>query len=150
MRDTLRLVQLLPNRNRIVAVFATRHGLNTGFLTEVPECSGYPLKAKKADRDKMIVVFSTYQSIQTISDAQQVHGLPDFDLIICDEAHRTTGATLAGEDESNFVRIHSNDHVAGKKRLYMTATPKVFGDNAKTKAKIHAVELASMDDDPAP
>ncbi len=104
-------------------------------------------QVSEADRDKMIVVFSTYQSIQTISDAQQVHGLPDFDLIICDEAHRTTGATLAGEDESNFVRIHSNDHVAGKKRLYMTATPKVFGDNAKTKAKIHAVELASMDDE---
>jgi len=101
----------------------------------------------QADREKMVVVFSTYQSIQAISDAQKLHGLPEFDLIICDEAHRTTGATLAGEDESNFVRIHSNDHVAGKKRLYMTATPKVFGDNAKSRAKIHAVELASMDDE---
>ncbi|MEM9050329.1 MAG: type ISP restriction/modification enzyme [Pseudomonadota bacterium] len=101
----------------------------------------------EADKDKMTVVFSTYQSIQTISEAQQVHGLPEFDLIICDEAHRTTGATLSGEDESNFVRIHSNEHVAGRKRLYMTATPKVFGENAKTKAQVHAVELASMDDE---
>ena len=53
--------------------------------------------------DKMTVVFATYQSIQVIADAQKRYGLPAFDLIICDEAHRTTGATLAGEDESNFV-----------------------------------------------
>jgi predicted helicase len=98
------------------------------------------------DREKMVVVFSTYQSIGAISDAQKIHGLPDFDLIICDEAHRTTGATLAGEDESNFVRIHSNDHVMGKKRLYMTATPKVYGENAKTKAKLNEVALADMND----
>jgi predicted helicase len=99
------------------------------------------------DQEKMTVVFSTYQSIQTISDAQKIHGLPEFDLVICDEAHRTTGATIAGEDESNFVRIHSNEHVEGKKRLYMTATPKIYGDNAKSKAKQHEVTLASMDDE---
>lgn len=97
------------------------------------------------DREKMVVVFSTYQSIQVLTDAQKTHGLPEFDWIICDEAHRTTGATI-GADESNFVRIHSNDNVAGKKRVYMTATPKIFGENAKSKAKQHDVALASMDD----
>ena len=102
-------------------------------------------QVRNADPKKMVVVFSTYQSIQAIADAQKLHGMPEFDLIICDEAHRTTGATLLGEDESNFVRIHDNKHVKGKKRLYMTATPKVFGDNAKKKAQIHTVELASMD-----
>ena len=66
------------------------------------------LAAKASDPapDSMTVVFSTYQSIQVVSDAQNQHGLPEFDLIICDEAHRTTGATLAGEEESNFVRVH--------------------------------------------
>jgi len=98
-----------------------------------------------SDREKMIVVFSTYQSIQVLTDAQKTYGLPEFDWIICDEAHRTTGATI-GADESNFVRIHSNDNVAGKKRLYMTATPKIFGENAKSRAKQHDVALASMDD----
>lgn len=96
--------------------------------------------------DRMTVVFSTYQSIQVISDAQKRHGLPDFDLIICDEAHRTTGATLAGEDESNFVKIHNQDFIAGKKRIYMTATPRVFGDAVKSKASEASAELASMDD----
>ncbi|MDG5489053.1 DEAD/DEAH box helicase family protein [Sphingomonas sp. BGYR3] len=96
--------------------------------------------------DRMTVVFSTYQSIQVISDAQKRHGFPEFDLIICDEAHRTTGATLAGEDESNFVKIHNQDFIAGKKRLYMTATPRVFGDSVKSKASEVSAELASMDD----
>lgn len=97
--------------------------------------------------DRMTVVFSTYQSIQVISDAQQKHGLPEFDLIICDEAHRTTGATLDGEDESNFVKIHSQDFIAGKKRLYMTATPRVFGDAVKSKASEASAVLCSMDDE---
>lgn len=95
---------------------------------------------------EMTVVFSTYQSIQVISEAQKKYGLPEFDLIICDEAHRTTGATLEGEDESNFVRIHDQGYIAGKKRLYMTATPRIFGDAIKSKAKEVDATLASMDD----
>lgn len=93
----------------------------------------------------MTVVFSTYQSIQAVSEAQQA-GLPDFDLVICDEAHRTTGATLAGTDESNFVKIHSNQVIGAAKRLYMTATPRVFNDSIKDKAKEKDAVLCSMDD----
>jgi len=99
-----------------------------------------------AVEDKMTVVFSTYQSIDVISASQFEHGMDEFDLIICDEAHRTTGATIVGDDESNFVRIHSNENVKGKKRLYMTATPRIFGDVAKKKAEEGEVALASMDD----
>lgn len=91
------------------------------------------------------VVFSTYQSIEVLSEAQQL-GLPEIDLIICDEAHRTTGATVAGEDESAFTKIHNNEVIAGAKRLYMTATPRVFDDNAKKKADEKSVVVASMDD----
>jgi predicted helicase len=96
--------------------------------------------------DRMTVVFSTYQSIQVISDAQKLHGFPEFDLIICDEAHRTTGATLAGEDESNFVKIH-NRILSRAKRVYMTATPRVFGDTVKAKANEASAALASMDNE---
>lgn len=101
-------------------------------------------KAGEDDPERMTVIFSTYQSIVTLSRAQET-GLPEFDLIICDEAHRTTGATLDGEEESNFVKIHSNDHVRGRKRLYMTATPRIFGDNVRSKADEVGAELASMD-----
>ncbi len=103
-------------------------------------------KAGQSDPDRMTVVFSTYQSIGVLSEAQKV-GLPDFDLIICDEAHRTTGATLAGDEESNFVRIHDDTHVSGRKRLYMTATPRIFGDAVKTRADEESAVLASMDDE---
>lgn len=94
---------------------------------------------------EMTVIFSTYQSIQVISDAQKKYGLPAFDLIICDEAHRTTGATLLGEEDSNFVRIHDQSYLAGAKRLYMTATPRIFGDAIVSKAKEVDATLASMD-----
>ncbi|KQZ27973.1 damage-inducible protein [Mesorhizobium sp. Root552] len=104
-------------------------------------------KATQPAADRMTVVFSTYQSIQVISDAQQKHGLREFDLIICDEAHRTTGATLDGEDESNFVKIHNQQFIAGRKRLYMTATPRVFGDAIKSKANEASAVLCSMDDE---
>ncbi len=96
---------------------------------------------------RMTVIFATYQSIQVIADAQSGHGLPTFDLIICDEAHRTTGATLDGQTESNFVRVHRNETIQAKKRLYMTATPRIFGDTAKSKADDLGITLATMDDD---
>jgi predicted helicase len=95
---------------------------------------------------RMTVVFSTYQSIDAVGKAQKA-GLPDFDLIICDEAHRTTGAKLEGEEDSNFIKIHDDANVRGDKRLYMTATPRIFGEGAKRKATEGSVELCSMDDE---
>src|SRR5699024_3896359 len=92
------------------------------------------------------VVFSTYQSLPAVHEAQK-QGMDEFDLIICDEAHRTTGVTLAGEDASNFVRVHDEDYIKADKRLYMTATPRLFDDSIKGKAAEHSAELASMDDE---
>ena len=96
--------------------------------------------------DGLTVMFSTYQSIGVIHQAQ-TEGLPGFDLIICDEAHRTTGATLAGDEEATFVRIHDDAYVHGSKRLYMTATPRVYGEAVKAKAQDADALLASMDDE---
>ncbi|MGO6748788.1 DEAD/DEAH box helicase [Rhizobium ruizarguesonis] len=102
-------------------------------------------KANAHPDQRMTVIFSTYQSIQTISNAQKKYGLPEFDLIICDEAHRTTGAKFEDEEDSNFVKVHSQDYIEGKKRLYMTATPRIYGEGVKTKASEASVELCSMD-----
>ncbi|MFZ8834004.1 MAG: type ISP restriction/modification enzyme, partial [Candidatus Caldipriscus sp.] len=65
-----------------------------------------------------------YQSLDVIKEAQKM-GLPEFDLIICDEAHKTAGI-IENEEESSFKLVHSNKHIKGKKRLYMTATPKIY------------------------
>ena len=96
----------------------------------------------------MQVVFATYQSIDVIHRAQEIAGddWRDFDLIICDEAHRTTGATLTGEDESAFTKIHSDEFIRRAKTLYMTATPRIFAENLKDRASEKDVILTSMDD----
>ena len=155
----------------------------------------------------LTVVFSTYQSIEAIAEAQHEHGMPEFDLIICDEAHRTAGAYLVtdlkdqskakkkrgrkaantaplladteaaveaansvamtvtettpeseesakhtgldsvDENEAMFTRIHNKEYVLGKKRLYMTATPKVYGEAAKEQENSGEAVLYSMDDE---
>ncbi|MBK3468724.1 DEAD/DEAH box helicase [Pseudomonas sp. MF6776] len=102
---------------------------------------------KRHDAEHMSVVFSTYHSIDVISRAQHDYDLAAFDLVICDEAHRTTGATFDDDDESTFVRIHDADYIRAAKRLYMTATPRIYGDNAKIKAESGEVALCSMDDE---
>jgi predicted helicase len=98
-------------------------------------------------KDRRTVFFSTYQSIHVISDAQKL-GLEEFDLIICDEAHRTTGLTLPGDNgPSEFVKVHDNHIIKSKKRLYMTATPRIYGDASKTRANEAEATLFSMDDE---
>lgn len=107
---------------------------------------------RREDRKGMTVVFSTYQSIEVISRAQSEllkrtqneYGI--FDLIICDEAHRTTGVSLKGTDESAFIRVHNDDFIKAKHRLYMTATPRLYTDEARKKAEENDAVLCSMDD----
>jgi predicted helicase len=100
---------------------------------------------------KNLVIFSTYQSLEIISKAQnnKKNPLAELDLVVCDEAHRTTGVTTAAkaavEDFSHFVRIHDNDYVKASKRLYMTATPKIYKDVDNKVAESGGV-IASMDD----
>lgn len=98
------------------------------------------------DSEHMSVVFSTYHSIEVIHQAQKQFGMAGFDFIVCDEAHRTTGATFEGAEESAFVRIHDADYIQGAKRLYMTATPRIYGEQAQAKASDGSVTLCSMDD----
>lgn len=124
-------------------------------------------KKQMEGKDGLIVVYSTYQSIDVIGKAQRfLRGekvdndkqqmlfddfKPEdydftFDYIVCDEAHRTTGAIISNKDESAFTKVHSNSNVAGKHRVYMTATPRLYAENAKKKAEENSVVLCSMDD----
>ncbi len=102
---------------------------------------------KRHDKTHMSVVYSTYHSIDVISQAQKKHGLADFDLIICDEAHRTTGVTFENSEESNFVKVHDAKFLRADKRIYMTATPRIYADSAKAVAEKDNMALCSMDDE---
>ena len=95
---------------------------------------------------EMNVVFSTYQSIDAVIRAQSI-GLPEFDLIVCDEAHRTTGIIKDKELQGYFTKVHDNTLLKGARRLYMTATPRIYGEQGKSKAKEECIELCSMDDE---
>ncbi|GAA7434523.1 DEAD/DEAH box helicase family protein [Helicobacter pylori] len=104
-------------------------------------------KAKK--ENKRFIIFSTYQSALRIQEAQRM-GLGGIDLIICDEAHRTVGAMYSSnerDDKNAFTLCHSDEHIKAKKRLYMTATPKVYSESSKAKAKEKDNVIYSMDDE---
>ena len=111
----------------------------------------YAKLLEKEDKGQ-IVVFSTYQSIDQVAKAQEsisqeLGRQHEFDLIICDEAHRTTGIIKPEEGKPDFTKVHDNDFIRGKKRLYMTATPRLYADNVKARAKQSDFELCSMDDE---
>lgn len=96
--------------------------------------------------EAITVVFSTYQSIDVVRQAQDL-GLAEFDLVICDEAHRTTGVTELGQDGSAFTMVHDAAKIRAAKRLYMTATPRIYVQEAKAKAAQDQVTVYSMDDE---
>ncbi len=105
---------------------------------------------KKAQKEnKRFIIFSTYQSALRIKEAQEAH-LGGIDLIICDEAHRTVGAMYSSnerDDKNAFTLCHSDENIKAKKRLYMTATPKVYSESSKAKAKESDNVIYSMDDE---
>ena len=121
--------------------------VDLGFpsTTDINRLKTWSEKCKKDGRD-MNFIFSTYQSIDVVSNFQKLTNYK-IDMIVCDEAHRTTGVTLSDEDESYFVKVHNNDFIKADKRLYMTATPRIYGDAVKTKANDASAELCSMDDE---
>ena len=88
------------------------------------------------------IVFCTYQSLENVSKAQLNHGAPDFDLIIADEAHRTTGI----ERQTGFHMVHKKDALRGKKRLYMTATQRIYTVKSMGALKSKGFDVYDMED----
>lgn len=103
------------------------------------------LRTTKNDK-AITVIFSTYQSIDVVHQAQRQTGI-EFDLVVCDEAHRTAGYTLSGENHSAFVSVHDDNYIKARKRLYMTATPRIYEETSKSKAKENDIQVFSMDDE---
>ena len=100
---------------------------------------------KSTDLNNAInVIFSTYQSIDVIIQAQKKKILPKFNLTICDEAHRTTGFNVGKKEQSHFTKVHHK--ISSNKRLYMTATPRIYKTEDKAKVKVKGGEYYSMDD----
>ena len=96
------------------------------------------------------VVFCTYHSLGRVTDAQEEHGTPAFDLAIADEAHRTTGALIEDRKsrarEVNFQEFHDDARLRAHKRLYMTATPRLYTERSKGKLAAKGVTVVDMGD----
>ncbi len=91
------------------------------------------------------VVFCTYHSLGKVTEAQAEHGAPEFDLAIADEAHRTTGVLQRknGDRKVDFQEFHDERRLYAKKRLYMTATPRIYRRSSKAKLDRKRVNKAS-------
>ena len=96
--------------------------------------------------DAMSVVFAAYRSSTIVSEAQLEHRLPVFEMSVADEAHRTAGASIPGENPSPFPGIHDNDALRANRRFYMTATPKVYDSSAWNRAVEFPITLFSIAD----
>ena len=88
------------------------------------------------------VVFATYQSSPEIAKAFKMSRVPAFDLAIADEAHR-----CAAPHSSEFATILDNKNIKAQRRLFMTATPRIYSARILRTAKEAGFEFASMDDE---
>ena len=100
---------------------------------------------KQEHPHSLTVVFSTYQSLIKVHEAQS-NGAPEFDLVICDEAHRTTGVEKAESSDSAFLLVHNQEKIKAGRRLYMTATQRIYEPAAKLRAGDKNLDVYSMDD----
>ena len=133
-----------------MAVCSDKSVRNTeqGTLTELeaPASTDHAILKERADRmrsDALNVIFSTYHSVEVVVKAMKGRQL---DMILCDEAHRTAGVDEQGS-ESYYTRVHYDKNVRAARRLYMTATPRIYTDAVKGKAKRQDRVVISMDDD---
>ena len=97
------------------------------------------------------VVFCTYHSLRRITEAQALHGAHAFDLAIADEAHRTTGLLLgerllSGVGKIDFQEFHDDQRLHARKRLYMTATPRIYTERSKSKLAKRGIDAVDMSD----
>jgi predicted helicase len=86
-------------------------------------------------RDRDQVIFSTYQSSPLIAQALKTNGVPHFDLTIADEAHR-----CAGKSGSPFGTVLDDRLIKSERRLFATATPRVYKTGLKKRQKSLALK----------
>lgn len=99
-------------------------------------------RLKNAGSNTMNVIFCTYNSIDVVSKATNGR---KFDLVFSDEAHRTTSISDK-KLEPFYSKVHHDKNISARKRLYMTATPRIYTGNVKGRAQAEEKEVISMDD----
>ncbi|MFH8935173.1 DEAD/DEAH box helicase [Streptomyces griseosporeus] len=90
-----------------------------------------------------VTVFATYASLG-LGTLERAHaaGLPGWDLIVVDEAHRTSGRI-----GKPWAVVHDNTRIPALRRLYMTATPRLWQMDEYAEGAPGEL-VASMEDNP--
>jgi superfamily II DNA or RNA helicase len=109
-----------------------------GILTPVTDAATLAEEVSQADGP--VSVFATYHSLGKIADAHRLFHMPPWDVLVCDEAHRT-----AGNLHKPWARLLDSHQIFAHHRLYVTATPRSFKPTNGGDLPIE-VEVASMDD----
>ncbi|MGV4892177.1 Helicase associated domain protein (plasmid) [Streptomyces viridosporus] len=106
--------------------------------TDVGELVGWVRPFEK------VTVFATYASLG-LGTLERAHaaGLPGWDLIVVDEAHRTSGRL-----GKPWAVVHDNTRIPALRRLYMTATPRLWQLDEDAGQGAPGELVASMEDDP--
>ncbi|MDI9889388.1 MULTISPECIES: DEAD/DEAH box helicase [Streptomyces] len=91
-----------------------------------------------------VTVFATYASLG-LGTLERAHedGLPGWDLVVVDESHRTSGRI-----GKPWAVVHDNTRIPALRRLYMTATPRLWQLDDETEPGVAGELVASMEDDP--
>ena len=135
----------LTHTNRKMAAMVvcsddTAGGRGERYETGVTELTCDVVSAPQATAERLSqregrvkVVFCTYHSLHKVCEAQLTHDAPTFDLAIADEAHRTTGVAredVTGRDKVDFQAFHEASRLQAAKRLYMTATQRIYSEKS--------------------
>lgn len=100
----------------------------------------------RADTKEPRYVFATYHSSGMITEAMKEPLVPDFDLALCDEAHRLAMVRPSGDDTQAFTQILYNENIRVRKRLFMTATRRTYTPRRIKQIEDKGAKVASMDD----
>ncbi|MER7968173.1 Helicase associated domain protein [Streptomyces sp. NPDC096080] len=144
LSQTIRSWHLAGRKGTAIAVCSPRQALaHEPFASDVPLTTDPTELAALAHQSSPgpVTVYATYASLPAAIAAHRDHRLPAWDLVVVDEAHRT-----AGRLGKAWAAVHHDDHVPAARRLYLTATPRIWdpdeapdGDGTET--------VASMDDE---
>ncbi|MBB6081823.1 superfamily II DNA or RNA helicase [Streptomyces paradoxus] len=151
-----RVLVLVPSLDLLAQTEAAwREGGRTGPMIGVSslrgEEAGFP---NTTDVDELVdwvrpfdrvTVFATYASLG-LGTLERAHaaGLPGWSLIVVDEAHR-----VSGRIGRPWAVVHDNTRIPALRRLYMTATPRLWQLDEDADQGAPGELVASMEDDPA-
>ncbi|MFJ1618441.1 Helicase associated domain protein [Streptomyces sp. NPDC088251] len=138
LSQTVRSWHAAGRKGPAVAACSARQALDHPSAGDIPMTTKPAELAELTTHTGPVTVYATYASLPTVITAHRDHHLPPWDLVVVDEAHRT-----AGRLGKAWAGIHHDDQVPATRRLYLTATPRIWDpdtDHSDT-------PVASMDDE---